>query len=61
MAEMHQGSPAFGGVSCSSISVTANAYVAADREDRVGVTELVGDDSGVELQVEEHPARRNVA
>ena len=43
------------------VGVAADADVALDGEDGVGVAELVGDDGGVEAEVEEHPAGGDVA
>lgn len=41
-------------------AVDSSADVALDGEGRVSVAELLGDDGGVELEVEEHPARGDV-
>jgi hypothetical protein len=43
------------------VGVAANADLAAHGEMGIGVAELVGDDGGVEAEVEEHPAGGDVA
>src|SRR5690606_36296557 len=55
------GSPAVGEQRRLFVGVASDAYVALDREGGVGVAELVGDDGGVEVEVEEHPAGGDVA
>ena len=53
--------PLVGELHGGGVGIATDTDIALDREVGIGVTQLVGDDGGVEAEVEEHPAGGDVA